>query len=67
MTTEMFTKTDAEYKAIDTLYAKTRKLFNTLKDMEAKGMYGSEKWSETFAKYAETFKKCHGYRPHWAR
>lgn len=66
-TENIFTKTDAEYAEIDKATAKARKLFDTLKAMEALGQYGSEVWNTTFAKYAEAFKKAHGYRPHWAR
>lgn len=67
MTTTMFNKTEEEFKAIDKLYAKTRKLFNTLKNMESEGLYGTEEWGKAFAKYADAYKACHGYRPHWAR
>lgn len=65
-TESIFTKTETEYNKMDKLYSKKRALFATLKNMEAEGLYGSSKWGETFAKYAETFKACHGYRPHWA-
>lgn len=64
---ELFSKTDAEYAEIDKNLAKSRKLFDTLKAMEALGEYGTEKWAETFTKYATAYKLAHGYRPHWAR
>ena len=62
-----FLTTDKEYAKMDKLLKKTRELFDTLKALDEVGAYGSEKWADTFAKYAETFKKVHGYRPHWAR
>ena len=65
--TEIFIKTDKEYAKLDKLTKLYRELYDTLKAMEAIGEYGTEKWAETFAKYAETFKKVNGYRPHWAR
>ena len=64
---ELFTKSDKEYAKLDKLTKLYRELYDTLKAMEAIGEYGTEKWSETFNKYAETFKKVNGYRPHWAR
>lgn len=64
---EMFTKTDKEYAKIDKLTTLYRELHATLKAMEEIGEYGTEKWSEVFNKYADTFKKVNGYRPHWAR
>lgn len=64
---EIFSRTEKEYKEADRLLSLTRKLFDTLKAMEEIGEYGSKAWAETFSKYAETFKKAHGYRPHWAR
>ena len=63
----IFTKSEKEYKEIDKLLAKSRKLFDVLKVMEASGLYGTAQWAETFAKYAEAYKKANGYRPHWAR
>lgn len=66
-TEEIFTKTDKEYAKIDKLTKLYRELFDTLKSMESIGLYGTEKWSETFKKYRETFKKVNGYYPHWAR
>lgn len=70
MTTEtenIFSRTEEEYRKTDKLLALSRELFATLKAMEEIGLYGSAKWSETFSKYADTFKAVHGYRPHWAR
>lgn len=64
---ELFTRSDEEYAKEDKLRNLYRELFDTLKAMEAIGLYGSEKWAETFAKYSETFKKVNGYKPHWAR
>ena len=66
-TETMFSKTDAEYAEIDKALAETRKLFASLKDLEALGQYGTEVWKETFAKYAVVFKEANGYRPLWAR
>ena len=66
-TESIYSKTEAEYKKMDKLYAKTRELFDTLKALEEANAYGSEKWNEVWAKYVETFKKAHGYRPIWAR
>jgi len=65
--TEIFSRTDAEYRKIDKLTAQYRELFKVLKALEEIGQYGTEKWTETFTKYAETFKKVNGYRPHWVR
>lgn len=62
-----YSKTDAEYKAMDKLYAKCRELFDTLKALEEANAYGTERWNAVWAKYVETFKKAHGYRPLWAR
>ena len=59
----IFLHTDDEYKGMDALYALTRDLFATLKELD----YGSEKWNKVWAKYSEAFKTLHGYRPHWAR
>ena len=66
-TNEIFTKSEKEYKEIDKLLAKSRKLFDALKAMEASGLYGTAQWAEMFSKYAEAYKKANGYRPHWAR
>ena len=66
-TENIFSRTDAEYKKQDKLLKLTRELFDTLKALEAIGEYGTAKWGEVFTKYAETFKKANGYRPHWAR
>lgn len=67
-TTEtIFTKTEAEYKKADKLLKLKRDLFTTLKAMEEANQYGTEEWSKTFTKYADTYNACHGYRPHWAR
>ena len=63
----MFSKTDAEYAEIDKATSDYREIFKTLKALETLGMYGTERWNKTFAKYAELFKKANGYRPHWAR
>lgn len=64
---ELFTKSDKEYAKLDKLTKLYRELFDTLKAMESIGLYGTEKWAETFTKYSETFKKVNGYKPHWAR
>ena len=66
-TESIFSKTEKEYKTIDKALAESRKLFATLKDLESIGQYGTEKWSELFAKYKVAFKKANGYNPHWAR
>ena len=63
----MFSKTDAEYAEMDKATADYREIAKTLKALEALGMYGTERWNRTFSKYAESFKKANGYRPHWAR
>ena len=62
-----FRKSDEEYSKEDKLLKSCRDLFDTLKALEEINAYGSEKWAEVFGKYADTFKKVHGYRPHWAR
>ena len=62
-----FLHTDAEYAEMEKHNVKAKKLYEVLKGMEASGLYGSEKWSEVFTKYATEFKLANGYRPHWAR
>ena len=66
-TESIFSKTDAEYEAIDKALVESRKLFAALKELETLGKYGTALWMETFAKYADAYKKANGYRPHWAR
>ena len=67
-TTEtIFTKTDAEYAEIDKATVKARKLFDSLTKLAENGKKDTAEWLNLWKKYSETFKKAHGYNPHWAR